>query len=99
MADMDGFREATNFGIGEAVKTEGVQIKGTANMGWGMKNRLSYDMEIEQIYLLSDDGVSERIRKRGVKGEYKYYHEQKKELAGIAECILRKYSKLLSLSK
>ena len=25
--------------------------------------------------------------------------EQKKELAGIAECILRKYSKLLSLSK
>lgn len=32
-------------------------------------------------------------------GEYKYYHEQKKELAGIAECILRKYSKLLSLSK
>ena len=41
MADMDGFREATNFGIGEAVKTEGVQLKGTANMGWGMKNRLS----------------------------------------------------------
>ena len=32
-------------------------------------------------------------------GEYKYYREQKKELAGIAECILRKYSKLLSLSK
>ena len=32
-------------------------------------------------------------------GEYKYYHEQKKELAGVAECILRKYSKLLSLSK
>ena len=41
MADMDGFREATNFGIGEAVKTEGVELKGTANMGWGMKNRLS----------------------------------------------------------
>lgn len=32
-------------------------------------------------------------------GEYKYSYEQKKELAGIAECILRKYSKLLSLSK
>ena len=41
MADMDGFREATNFGIGQAVKTEGVELKGTANMGWGMKNRLS----------------------------------------------------------
>lgn len=32
-------------------------------------------------------------------GEYKYSQEQKKELAGIAECILRKYSKLLSLAK
>ena len=32
-------------------------------------------------------------------GEYKYSQEQKKEIAGIAECILRKYSKLLSLSK
>jgi putative autoinducer-2 (AI-2) aldolase len=41
MADMDGFREATNFGIGQAVISEGVQLKGTANMGWGMKNRLS----------------------------------------------------------
>lgn len=41
MADMDGFREATNFGIGEAAPCEGVGLKGTANMGWGMKNRLS----------------------------------------------------------
>jgi putative autoinducer-2 (AI-2) aldolase len=41
MADMDGFKEATNFGIGEEVKTSGVELKGTANMGWGMKNRLS----------------------------------------------------------
>ena len=30
--------------------------------------------EIEQIYLKSDDGVSERIRKRGNDGEYLYYH-------------------------
>jgi hypothetical protein len=29
-------------------------------------------------------------------GEYKFDQEQKKELAGVAECILRKYSKLLS---
>ena len=41
MADMDGFKEATNFRIGEEVKTSGVELKGTANMGWGMKNRLS----------------------------------------------------------
>ena len=41
MADMDGFKEATNFGIGQEVKTSSVELKGTANMGWGMKNRLS----------------------------------------------------------
>lgn len=28
-------------------------------------------------------------------GEYKFDQEQKKELAGVAECILRKYSKQL----
>ena len=38
---MDGFREATNFGIGLETHTERVAIKGTENMGWGMKNRLS----------------------------------------------------------
>lgn len=41
MADMDGFREATNFGIGQSATPEGSWLKGTANMGWGMKNRLS----------------------------------------------------------
>lgn len=41
MADMDGFREATNFGIGESVPSDRVTLKGTENMGWGMKNRLS----------------------------------------------------------
>lgn len=38
---MDGFREATNFGIGESVPSDRVTLKGTENMGWGMKNRLS----------------------------------------------------------
>lgn len=41
MADMDGFREATNFGIGESAPSDRVTLKGTENMGWGMKNRLS----------------------------------------------------------
>lgn len=30
--------------------------------------------DIEQIYLKSEKGVSERIRKRGREGEYIYYH-------------------------
>ena len=30
--------------------------------------------EIEQIYLTGEEGVSERIRKRGLCGKYKYYH-------------------------
>ncbi len=38
---MDGFREATNFGIGLETHAERVAIKGTENLGWGMKNRLS----------------------------------------------------------
>lgn len=38
---MDGFREATNFGIGESAPSDRVTLKGTENMGWGMKNRLS----------------------------------------------------------
>ena len=29
-------------------------------------------------------------------GEYRFDQEQKKELAGVAECILRKYSKLFN---
>lgn len=37
--------------------------------------------EIEQIYLLSDEGVSERIRKRGLKGNYKYYHTIKRRIS------------------
>ena len=33
--------------------------------------------DIEQIYLKSESGVSERIRKRGKDGEYLYYHTVK----------------------
>lgn len=36
--------------------------------------------EIEQIYLVSEEGVSERIRKRGANGEYKYYHTIKRRI-------------------
>ena len=39
--------------------------------------------EIEQIYLESDDGVSERIRKRGLDGKYKYYHTIKYHITDI----------------
>ena len=37
--------------------------------------------EIEQIYLLSSDDVSERIRKRGRDGKYKYYHTIKRRIS------------------
>lgn len=37
--------------------------------------------EIEQIYLLSSDDVSERIRKRGRDGIYKYYHTIKRRIS------------------
>lgn len=36
--------------------------------------------EIEQIYLVSDSCVSERIRKRGAYGKYKYYHTVKRRI-------------------
>lgn len=39
--------------------------------------------EIEQIYLKSEDGISERIRKRGKSGEYLYYHTVKKHLTDM----------------
>lgn len=50
----------------------------------GKKNRIK-DFDGEVFELTTDMFV----------GEYKFDQEQKKELAGIAECILRKYSKLL----
>ena len=51
MPDMDGFREATNFGIGQASQCNfGIgqasqcndfHVKGASNLSWGMKDRLS----------------------------------------------------------
>ncbi len=39
--------------------------------------------DIEQIYLLSEDGKSERIRKRGTDGDFKYYHTVKYHLTDM----------------
>lgn len=41
MADMDGFREAADFGIGQASPQTDFHVKGASSMGWGMKDRLS----------------------------------------------------------
>ncbi|MCI5718179.1 MAG: 3-hydroxy-5-phosphonooxypentane-2,4-dione thiolase [Alistipes sp.] len=41
MADMEGFREASNFGLGQAADTAAFHVKGASSLGWGMKDRLS----------------------------------------------------------
>lgn len=41
MADMDGFREASDFGIGQMALQTGFHVKGASCMTWGMKDRLS----------------------------------------------------------
>lgn len=41
MADLDDLREGANFGEGTTQATEGFFLKGSANLDWGMKNRLS----------------------------------------------------------
>lgn len=41
MADMDGFREAVDYGFGKAVSSHDFHVKGASNMVWGMKDRLS----------------------------------------------------------
>lgn len=41
MADMDGFREATNFGLDQAASQANFHVKGASCMSWGMKDRLS----------------------------------------------------------
>ncbi len=38
---MDGFREASDFGIGEAAASAAFHVKGASSLGWGMKDRLS----------------------------------------------------------
>ena len=52
--------------------------------------------EIEQIYLKSDLGVSERIRKRGKDGNYLYYHTIK---IPITDMTRIEEEKLISLSE
>jgi len=39
--------------------------------------------EIEQIYLVGEEGKSERIRKRGINGNYKYYHTVKYHITAM----------------
>lgn len=39
--------------------------------------------DIEQIYLISCDGTSERIRKRGRDGNFKYYHTVKYHITAM----------------
>lgn len=41
MPDMDGFREANNFGFGQTAQFDNFHVKGAANLSWGMKDRLS----------------------------------------------------------
>lgn len=41
MADMDGFREANDFGFGKKVQNDSFHVKGASNYSWGMKDRLS----------------------------------------------------------
>ena len=38
---MDGFREASDFGIGRPVGAAAFHVKGASSLGWGMKDRLS----------------------------------------------------------
>ncbi len=38
---MDGFREASDFGIGQAAGAAAFHVKGASSLGWGMKDRLS----------------------------------------------------------
>ena len=41
MADMDGFKEASAYGLDQPQKTKSFFLKGNENRGWGIKNRLS----------------------------------------------------------
>ena len=36
MADMDGFREANNFGFGQTAQFDSFHVKGASNLPWGM---------------------------------------------------------------
>ena len=41
MPDMDGFKEANNFGFGQSAASSTFHVKGAENLSWGMKDRLS----------------------------------------------------------
>ena len=41
MPDMDGFREANNYGFGQTSQFDNFHVKGASNLPWGMKDRLS----------------------------------------------------------
>ena len=41
MPDMEGFREASNYGIGEKAKSDSFFLKGLENADWGVKYRMS----------------------------------------------------------
>ena len=57
MADMDGFREAADFGIGQASPQTGFHVKGASSMDWGMKDRLSriFNMKTGRTVMLAFD--------------------------------------------
>ena len=41
MADLDDIRDGKNYGVGMAQKNDGFFLKGSNNLDWGMKDRLS----------------------------------------------------------
>lgn len=41
MADLDDIRDGKDYGLSEGQKNEGFFLKGSANLDWGMKDRLS----------------------------------------------------------
>lgn len=41
MADLDDIRDGKEYGVGVAQKNDGFFLKGSANLDWGMKDRLS----------------------------------------------------------
>ncbi len=41
MADLDDFREGGSFGVGQAIASQSLHIKGNDHVGWGTKDRLS----------------------------------------------------------
>jgi putative autoinducer-2 (AI-2) aldolase len=41
MADLDDIRDGREYGVGVEQKTDGFFLKGSNNLDWGMKDRLS----------------------------------------------------------